>query len=270
MSISPDNVTWVAADIDQRCCTHDTDAALSLCALGRTCNGTPHQDERSLSNAIKTFHSMSIKSPTRTMAETTAVVTPVVQSRVGESVVQDLTPRCSNLSIETAGDPIRYSSLALLPKKQQDTKKERAAANVASHKNKMKPKDPKRDTSVSFEEMKRLMRVYGPIKALRNRASKDTGKGTKPESIRRKFYRWFPDFNERFVKTSDGWVTPKAGHQQEMQYRESMRKIDQEILVKKRNEKRYKYGLTGQKDKYALLLATGCKPFVTHERSIEI
>lgn len=57
---------------------------------------------------------------------------------------------------------------------------------MATRKNNMKPRDPKRDTSVSFEEMKRLMRVYGPIKALRSRARKDVGKAAKAESIRRK------------------------------------------------------------------------------------
>ena len=32
---------------------------------------------------------------------------------------------------------------------------------------------------------------------------------------------------------------PKAGHGQEMQYRESMRTYDQKLLAKKRNDKRY-------------------------------
>mmetsp|Transcript_28746 Transcript_28746/g.52463 ORF Transcript_28746/g.52463 Transcript_28746/m.52463 type:complete len:103 (-) Transcript_28746:123-431(-) len=82
--------------------------------------------------------------------------------------------------------------------------------------------------------MSRLMRVYGPKKCLRNRTTKESGKIVKPESIRRKFYRWFPDFNERFVKTSDGWFKPKAGHQQEMTYREELRKQDKIILLAKK------------------------------------
>ena len=64
----------------------------------------------------------------------------------------------------------------------------------------MKPRDPKRDTSISFEEMQRLMRVYGPIKCLRNRTPKETGKALKIDSVKRKFYRWFPDFDSRRVK----------------------------------------------------------------------
>ena len=54
----------------------------------------------------------------------------------------------------------------------------------------------------------------------------------------RKFYRWFPDFEERFEKTSEGRYQPKHGHEHEMSYREEMRKQDQQILVQKRNMKR--------------------------------
>lgn len=101
-----------------------------------------------------------------------------------------------------------------------------------------KPKDPKRDTSVSFEEMSRLMRVYGPMKCLRNRSPKGSGKEVKPESIRRKFYRWFPDFHKRFKKTPQGWFAPKVGHQQEMYYREELRKKDKEALMLKKKKTR--------------------------------
>ena len=97
-----------------------------------------------------------------------------------------------------------------------------------------KPKDPKRDTSVSFEEMNRLMRIYGPIKCLRNRSAKESGKTVKPESIRRKFYRWFPDFTERFKKTPDGWFKPRAGYHQEVQYRQELRKKDKLIIMAKK------------------------------------
>ena len=102
-----------------------------------------------------------------------------------------------------------------------------------------KTRDPKRDTTVSFDEMKRLMRVYGPVKCLRNRTPKDSGRNAKPESIRRKFYRWFPDFDERFQKTLDGWYKPKFGHEAEMAHREDMRKRDHDLLVRKRNSTRY-------------------------------
>jgi len=237
---------------DEHRCVHDTDAALSLCALGRlTCNESSHREECTLPNEINLFPttSVSIDLPTPGMAERTAVVNPIIQNPVvDQHVVQDLTPGCPTLLVEIIGEPNR-NIFGLLPKKALGEEEDKAAA---SRKNTISPKDPKRDTSVTFEEMKRLMRVYGPIKALRNRASKDTGKAAKPESIRRKFYRWFPDFAERFVKTSEGWFMPNAGHEQEMQYRESMRKIDQDILVKKRNDKRYSCRGVGQSGKYAV------------------
>ena len=52
---------------------------------------------------------------------------------------------------------------------------------------------------VPFEEMQRLMAQYGPIKTPRKRKNKkeeeDGVKGPlKMESVKRKFYRWFPDF----------------------------------------------------------------------------
>ncbi len=81
--------------------------------------------------------------------------------------------------------------------------------------------------------------MYGPIKCLRNRnSSVRLGPNTKDTSIKRKFYRWFPDFNERFEITDGGWFMPKYGHEQEMKYREAMRKSDQQILIKKRTLKR--------------------------------
>jgi hypothetical protein len=102
----------------------------------------------------------------------------------------------------------------------------------------IKPKDPKKETAISFDEMKRLMRVYGSLKCLRNRTPKDSGKTVKLESIKRKFYRWFPDFEERFEKSPEGWYQPKLGHEHEMRYREEMRRHDQQLLVKKRNSRR--------------------------------
>mmetsp|Transcript_13159 Transcript_13159/g.27003 ORF Transcript_13159/g.27003 Transcript_13159/m.27003 type:complete len:157 (+) Transcript_13159:156-626(+) len=68
-------------------------------------------------------------------------------------------------------------------------------ASAPRRKYNVKPRDPKRDTSVTFDEMKRLMRVYGPIKCQRVRTPKDSGKYAKPESIRRKFYRWVSCWN---------------------------------------------------------------------------
>jgi len=109
-----------------------------------------------------------------------------------------------------------------------------------SRKNNMKPKDTRRHTSISFDEMCRLMRVYGSLKCLRNRTTKakdnlDECNSIKIESTKRKFYRWFPDLDERFVRNSEtGCYEPKAGHVNEMAYRESMRLSDQNKLVMKR------------------------------------
>eukprot|EP00585_Thalassiosira_rotula_P012733 CAMPEP_0196129624 /NCGR_PEP_ID=MMETSP0910-20130528/246_1 /TAXON_ID=49265 /ORGANISM="Thalassiosira rotula, Strain GSO102" /LENGTH=208 /DNA_ID=CAMNT_0041388757 /DNA_START=99 /DNA_END=725 /DNA_ORIENTATION=- len=99
--------------------------------------------------------------------------------------------------------------------------------------------ESKRDPAISFEEMKRLMRVYGPTKCLRNRTPKESGKYTKNASVKRKFYRWFPDFHKRFVLQSPGeWYKPKIGHAEEMAFRETLRKKDQMILTAKRNAKK--------------------------------
>jgi hypothetical protein len=88
---------------------------------------------------------------------------------------------------------------------------------------------------VPFEEMQRLMATYGPIKTPRKSKSCPDEYGAKSDSIRRKFYRWFPDFEERFQRNSDGLTyNPKAGHDEEIQYREAKRNMDKEILVHKR------------------------------------
>ncbi|KAL7543234.1 hypothetical protein ACHAXR_012518 [Thalassiosira sp. AJA248-18] len=109
-----------------------------------------------------------------------------------------------------------------------------AQAPTGKRKYTKKARDPKRDTSVSFNEMNRLMTVYGPIKCLRNRSSKEPGGAAKPDSIRRKFYRWFPKFNERFTKNSEGYYVPKAGHQEELQYRAELRNNDRVRVVNKK------------------------------------
>ncbi|KAL7509670.1 hypothetical protein ACHAXN_006636 [Cyclotella atomus] len=100
---------------------------------------------------------------------------------------------------------------------------------------------------VPFEEMQRLMAQYGPIKTPRKRKIKgddENGAGcAKQESIKRKFYRWFPDFEERFIRNPDGMTyRPKAGHDKEVVYRRNMRDMDQEILVHKRKVGRNNFG----------------------------
>ena len=124
------------------------------------------------------------------------------------------------------------------------TLKKKTPPKKKSRKNNMKPKDTRRHTSISFDEMCRLMRVYGSLKCLRNRTTKTTAKNNnvdecsvsiKIDSTKRKFYRWFPDLDERFVRNAEtGYYEPKAGHVNEMAYRESMRMSDQNKLVMKR------------------------------------
>jgi len=122
-----------------------------------------------------------------------------------------------------------------------------------------KSTSPKRakgkDAAVPFDEMERLMSVYGSIKALRNRgAPKRKGSGEKEgsdkkvpvkrDSIKRKFYRWFPDFEERFSKDEDGHYQPVHGHEYEMKYRKEMRDKSVEDVSAKRSDAitKKKYG----------------------------
>lgn len=82
------------------------------------------------------------------------------------------------------------------------------------------------------------MRIYGSIKCLRKR-QKPMGEDMKVDSVKRKFYRWFPDLEERFVKDEcSGLWRPKAGHDFELRYREEMRMKDGEVLAKKRTMNR--------------------------------
>ena len=60
-------------------------------------------------------------------------------------------------------------------------------------------KAPFRNGLISVEEMTRLMRVYGPIKSTRESKKSADKKPVKLLSIKRKFYRWFPDFDDRSV-----------------------------------------------------------------------
>jgi len=101
------------------------------------------------------------------------------------------------------------------------TKKTKAAAKRA-------------DRGVPFDEMRRLMQVYGSIKCLRKRQTPGGAENTKIDSVKRKFYRWFPDLEERFEKDEEGFYRPKFGHEFEMRFREDMRTKDGEILTKKR------------------------------------
>jgi len=113
--------------------------------------------------------------------------------------------------------------------------------------------------SIHYEEMERLMNVYGSIKALRNRGPKpsnkveenEEGEGNgqlvKRESIKRKFYRWFPDLEERFVLNDDGKYHPINGHENEINYRKEMRNYSVVLVSSKRAtallRKKYKNGM---------------------------
>ena len=91
--------------------------------------------------------------------------------------------------------------------------------------------------SVPLKEMQRLMKEYGPIVVPRNFKPQDD---LQTESLKRKFYRWFPDLEERFVASADGLTyTPKAGHDEEVAYRSAMRKKSQQLLVRNRNNSRW-------------------------------
>ena len=72
----------------------------------------------------------------------------------------------------------------------------------------------------------------------------DSGKATKILSVKRKFYRWFPDFHDRFARQSGGWYKPLIGHEEEMSYREELRKKDQQVLAAKRLARKSSLGNT--------------------------
>lgn len=109
------------------------------------------------------------------------------------------------------------------------------------------------DRGVAFEEMIRLMRIYGSVKCLRKRQNSDEGEiftKTRIESVKRKFYRWFPDLDERFTKDEHGMYWPNCGHEDEIRYREEMRKKDGEIIVTKRVTcRRDRHGTSQRKTK---------------------
>ena len=102
---------------------------------------------------------------------------------------------------------------------------------------KTKRKYRTKDQSVPLKEMQRLMKEYGPTVVPRNFKPPDD---LQTESLKRKFSRWFPDLEERFVASADGLTyTPKAGHDEEVAYRCAMRKKSQRALVQNRNNSRW-------------------------------
>jgi len=195
-----------------------TDAAMSLCVL----SGGSRDQHHPVSPTPMDMGYPSTLSPSTAAAIALPNVVEDDPAPITANLIQDFQATVSTnstrmLNSSKAGSP---RALSPPPKKQGN-----------------RGKYNKRVHPVSFDEMKRLMRVYGPIKCLRNRNS-PTRPGSKDTSIKRKFYRWFPDFNERFEITEGGWFMPKYGHEHEMKYREAMRKSDQQVLIKKRSLKR--------------------------------
>mmetsp|Transcript_11989 Transcript_11989/g.18456 ORF Transcript_11989/g.18456 Transcript_11989/m.18456 type:complete len:421 (-) Transcript_11989:145-1407(-) len=133
---------------------------------------------------------------------------------------------------------------------------------ISTAQSNLKPSCVKKSTSVKkvrgrdavpFEEMERLMNLYGSIKALRIRgAAKKKGSAEegdkkvplKKDSIKRKFYRWFPNFEERFTIDENGHYQPVNGHEYEMKYRAEMRQKSMTVVVNKRSDSitKKKYG----------------------------
>lgn len=65
--------------------------------------------------------------------------------------------------------------------------------STASKKGRAAKKRSRGDRGVPFEEMRRLMRIYGPVKCCRKRQGGNAGGAeipTKVDSVKRKFYRW--------------------------------------------------------------------------------
>ena len=220
--------------------TNLEDVALSLCALGRGDSGGSSDGENNHDGFMTELNpnagceSVAAGASYVAAAVINPSVDPVPSIYNSASSATPFTAAAADMNRLVISDHVVPSPNEPAPK----TKKVVAKKRGSSSKYNIKPKDPKRDTAISFDEMQRLMRVYGSLKCLRNRTPKDSGKTVKLESIKRKFYRWFPDFEERFEKTPEGWFQPKIGHEHEMRYREEMRRQDQQILVKKRNSRR--------------------------------
>jgi len=200
------------------------DVAMSLCALADSRGDAT----RSCSHSSGPFPDVTAAHDATGGGSTTATHSASPPHQMPINMQLDNRLQISDLA------PSLYTNTVIAAKKKAAPKKARST----SAKYNVKPKDPRRDTSVPFDEMKRLMRVYGSLKCLRNRTPVDSGKAAKIDSVKRKFYRWFPDLEERFVRTPEGWFRPTIGHEEEMWYREAMRKSDQDSLVKKRNSRR--------------------------------
>ena len=195
----------------------DANAAMSLCVLS---NG------RGKNHHLVSPTPMDMDYPSVLPSEETTISLPnVIIEEESTSISMKLTHDFQAVVAINPSRVLNYSNcstkaLSLQPKKKRLSR----------------GKYVKKFYPVSIKEMKRLMHVYGPIKCSRNR--KSLCNHQKDTSVKRKFYRWFEDFNERFEMTENGRFIPKYGHEYEMKYREDMRKKDQQVLTKKRCAKR--------------------------------
>ncbi|KAL3807747.1 hypothetical protein ACHAXA_008381 [Cyclostephanos tholiformis] len=206
----------------------EREAARSLCALGLDRSRSISQDE---DDAIKSSSDVDTSAHDGT--------DPVSSSgtAMGQRTQLSSDPMPTSAVLSSSAIERTTTTAVSAARKIENAPPRKARPPPSKHN--AKRRDPSRDTSVPFDEMKRLMHVYGSLKCLRRRLPVDSGRAAKAESIKRKFYRWFPDLEERFVRTEEGWYVPKAGHEVEMRYREAMRRGDQDCLVKKRSAKRF-------------------------------
>lgn len=212
MTISPlpATIIHVVPSLNEQ---NNLDAAISLCEMGSTQH---YQAPLSSPNRVPPSP-INDQRPQDMLASIAAAEDDDDQQSIRTRTSDGSTPTTCKLYTQ------RTPNKRLPPKKR-----------VMKRRNGCKRKDPR----VSFEEMKRLMRVYGPTKCLRNRTPIESGKCTKILSVKRKFYRWFPDFHKRFeLQPCGAWYKPKIGHEAEMKYREDLRTKDQELLAAKRNAK---------------------------------
>ena len=222
------------------------EVAMSLCALGRTVSSCSDDDATKSGDIIHERLCEVVAAAPLPFAGSTNSSGPPTH---GFAI--DCLASCSSSlqipnSISQSTQELPSSISSLSADKKGKTKAAAKAKKTGADANcdVMKPRTKRshqqnhRESSIPLDEMERLMRVYGSLKCLRNRTPLTSGRSTKVESVKRKFYRWFPDLDERFIRTEEGWYIPKAGHEEEMQYREAMRKGDQDCLVRKRNTRR--------------------------------
>ena len=151
------------------------DVALSLCALGRMDSSGRSKNGETRDDSRNDDHKTTTVSTFSDVSNSTAAAAQRITN-----------PYKSCTACTEDMNRLRISDHVPSPTATTSEKKQIASKKRSSIKYNMKQKDPKRDTTVSFDEMTRLMRVYGSLKCLRNRTPKDSGKTVKLDSIKRK------------------------------------------------------------------------------------